>query len=188
MGPEAFDVLIPVPGRHMIYNALAAAAVGMTYGMTPSQIKAGIESLQPISGRFRMIETEKYLIVDDCYNANPVSVKASLDVLKDALGRKVAILGDMGELGDNAAALHEEVGAYAGGCSLDLLICVGELSAHLAKAAKQTNPKLRIVTADTVAQALELLPGLLEKGDTLLVKASHFMHFEQIVAALEEQK
>lgn len=188
MGPEAFDVLIPVPGRHMIYNALAAAAVGMTYGMTPSQIKAGIESLQPISGRFRMIETEKYLIVDDCYNANPVSVKASLDVLKDALGRKVAILGDMGELGDNAAALHEEVGAYAGGCSLDLLFCVGELSAHLAKAAKQANPKLRIVTADTVAQALELLPGLLEKGDTLLVKASHFMHFEQIVAALEEQK
>lgn len=93
--PEAeFAVEIPMPGQHMVYNALAAAAVGMVHGLTPEQIRRGIESLEPISGRFRMIETDHFLIVDDCYNANPVSMKASLDVLKDALGRKVAILGD----------------------------------------------------------------------------------------------
>lgn len=187
MGEEAFDVRIPMPGRHMVYNALAAAAVGMTYGMTPAQIKAGIESLQPISGRFRMVETGDFLIVDDCYNANPVSMKASLDVLKDALGRKVAILGDMGELGANEAALHEEVGRHAGSGKADLLLCVGTLAARLAQAAKETNPELEIVTADSVDALLKELPKLLKKGDTILVKASHFMQFERIVAALEKK-
>ena len=96
MGDVVFTVDIPMPGRHMVYNALAAAAVGRIYGLTPEQIKAGIESLEPVSGRFKMIETEKFLIVDDCYNANPMSMKASLDVLQDGAGRRVAILGDMG--------------------------------------------------------------------------------------------
>lgn len=183
---EAFDVLIPMPGLHMVYNALAAAAVGMTYGMTPGEIKAGMESLQPISGRFRMVETASLLIVDDCYNANPVSMKASLDVLGDALGRKVAILGDMGELGENEAALHEEVGVHAGSGGLDLLICVGPLSRHLAWAAEQTNPNLAVITKDTVDELLSELPRLLQDKDTVLVKASHFMHFEKVVEAMEK--
>ena len=80
LGDTAFTVDIPMPGRHMVYNALAAAAVGNIYGLTTEQIKAGIESLEPISGRFRMIETDKFLIVDDCYNANPVSMKAAIDL------------------------------------------------------------------------------------------------------------
>ena len=88
LGDTAFTVDIPMPGRHMVYNALAAAAVGNIYGLTTDQIKAGIESLEPISGRFRMIETDKFLIVDDCYNANPMSMKASLDVLQDGAGRR----------------------------------------------------------------------------------------------------
>ena len=75
LGDTVFTVDIPMPGRHMVYNALAAAAVGNIYGLTTDQIKAGIESLEPISGRFRMIETDKFLIVDDCYNANPMSMK-----------------------------------------------------------------------------------------------------------------
>ncbi|MGI6069275.1 MAG: UDP-N-acetylmuramoyl-tripeptide--D-alanyl-D-alanine ligase [Blautia sp.] len=182
---EAFDVLIPMPGRHMVYNALAAAAVGMIYGMTPAEIKAGIESLQPISGRFRMVETGRLLIVDDCYNANPVSMKASLDVLKDALGRRSAILGDMGELGENERALHEEVGTHAGDCGLDLLVCVGPLCRHLAEAAKKAAPQLKVVTEDTVEALLPKLPDLFREGDTVLVKASHFMHFEKVVEALE---
>lgn len=82
----------------MVSNALAAATVGKLYGLNAEQIKNGIESLEPVSGRFNMIETDKFMIVDDCYNANPMSMKASLDVLQDGLGRKVAILGDMGEL------------------------------------------------------------------------------------------
>lgn len=186
MREESFHVRIPMPGRHMVYNALAATAVGMTYQMTPEQIKAGIESLQPISGRFRMVETEKLMIVDDCYNANPVSMKASLDVLKDALGRKVAILGDMGELGENEIALHQEVGRHAGECAPDLLLCAGPLTAHLAEAAREINPAMEILHEDHMEDLMARLPQLLQKGDTVLVKASHFMKFEKIVEALEQ--
>ena len=122
--------------------------------------------------------------MDDCYNANPVSMKASLKVLHDALGRKVAILGDMGELGENEKQLHEEVGAEAGKQDIQLLICVGTLSAHMAMSAKETNPQMQVVHMDTLEEALEAIPGLLQKEDTILVKASHFMHFEKIVEVL----
>ena len=99
-------MVVPIPGHHMVYNALAGTAVGLAYGMELSEIQKGIESLQSLSGRFHIIENEKYTIVDDCYNANPMSMKASLGILKDAMGRKVAILGDMGELGENEKELH----------------------------------------------------------------------------------
>ena len=83
---ESFKVLVPIPGRHMVYNALAGTAVGLTYGLTLDEIKAGIESLQSLSGRFHILENEKknITVIDDCYNANPVSMKASLEVLQDA--------------------------------------------------------------------------------------------------------
>ena len=181
-----FSVHIPMPGRHMVYNSLAASAVGMLYGLTPEQIKRGIESLEPISGRFRLVETEKYLIVDDCYNANPVSMKASLDVLKDALGRKVAVLGDMGELGESEREMHEEVGKYAAGCGLDLLICSGALCEFMAKAARRANPRLPVIYEPDRRALKEYLPNYLEQGDTVLVKASHFMHYEEIVEELQK--
>ena len=119
LGEDAFDVLVPTPGIHMVYNALAAAAVGRIYGLTIEEIRRGIESLETIRGRFKMIETDKFLVVDDCYNANPMSMKASLDVLHDGEGRRVAILGDMGELGEDEAALHEGVGIHAAICGID---------------------------------------------------------------------
>lgn len=183
-GQETFDVTIPAPGYHMVYNALAGTAVGLSLGMTPEEIKRGIEKLETLSGRFHIIETGDYTVVDDCYNANPVSMKASLRVLHDALGRKVAILGDMGELGEKERQLHEEVGTEAGKQDIQLLICVGALSEHMVKAAKETNPQMKAVHMDTLEEALEEIPGLLQKGDTILVKASHFMHFEKIVEAL----
>lgn len=183
---EAFTVDIPMPGRHMIYNALAAAAVGRIYGLTTEQIKAGIETLEAISGRFHMIETDKFLIVDDCYNANPMSMKASLDVLKDGAGRRVAILGDMGELGEDEAALHEGVGAHAASCGIDVLICAGALSAHIAQKARENAPELTVIYEESREALLEKLQDYVKKGDTILVKASHFMHFEEVVERLQE--
>jgi UDP-N-acetylmuramoyl-tripeptide--D-alanyl-D-alanine ligase len=185
LGEESFFVDIPMPGRHMIYNALAAAAVGRIYGLTNEQIKNGIESLQPISGRFRMIETEKLLIVDDCYNANPMSMKASLDVLKESLGRRVAILGDMGELGENEIQLHREVGAHAGCCGIDVCICVGSLCKHMAEAAKEANPELTVIYEPDKESLLADLEGYVNKGDAILVKASHFMNFQEVVEKLQ---
>ncbi len=186
MGEDSFKVDIPMPGRHMVYNALAAAAVGRIYGLTDEQIKAGIESLEPISGRFRMIDTEKFLIVDDCYNANPMSMKASLDVLQDGAGRRVAVLGDMGELGTDEVQLHEGVGEHAGKCDIDVLICTGKLCKSMAEKAIQTNPNLKVVYEPDRESLLEHLEGYVQQGDTILVKASHFMKFEEVVEKLQK--
>ena len=183
---QKFHVDIPMPGRHMVSNALAAAAIGRLYGLNVEQIKKGIESLEPVSGRFNMIETDKFLIVDDCYNANPMSMKASLDVLQDGLGRRVAILGDMGELGTDEVALHEGVGVHAGHCKIDACICVGPLAAHIAKKASETNPDLTVIQEKDLESLLKNLNTYVKKGDTILVKASHFMKFENVVKALQE--
>ena len=183
---QTFHVDIPMPGRHMVSNALAAAAVGRLYGLNAEQIKNGIESLEPVSGRFNMIETDKFMIVDDCYNANPMSMKASLDVLQDGLGRKVAILGDMGELGTDEVALHEGVGVHAGQCRIDACICVGPLAAHIAEKASQTNPDLTVIREKDLESLLKNLNTYVKPGDTILVKASHFMKFENVVKALQE--
>jgi len=185
-GEESLSVLIPIPGYHMVLNALAAAAVGLTMGLTMEQIGAGIEKLQPLGGRFHIIEKGTMLIIDDCYNANPVSMKASLDVLKDAEHRKVAILGDMFELGENAAELHASVGCHAAENKIDLLICVGEASRHMAEAAFQTGGCGEVLQVPTLAALLEVLPKLIQEDDTILVKASHGMHFEKVVERLQE--
>lgn len=183
---DTFSVMVPMPGIHMVYNALAAATVGRNYGLSNEVIKRGIESLEAISGRFKMIETEKFLIVDDCYNANPMSMKASLDVLQDGSGRRVAILGDMGELGEREIALHEEVGAHAAGCRIDVCICVGTLSRHIAEKAKEGSPSLKVIYEPDRDSLLANLDSYVNDGDTILVKASHFMEFEKVVEALQE--
>lgn len=182
----SFMVRIPMPGIHMVYNALAAASVGRIYGLTAEDIKKGIESMETLSGRFHIIESDDYTIIDDCYNANPVSMRASLEVLQQGLGRKVAVLGDMGELGEDEAALHEQVGAFAGQCDIQLLICAGPLCEHLAKAAREQNKELEVVHVADLGMLQEVLPGLIKKGDTLLIKASHFMQFEKIVKQLSQ--
>ena len=186
VGEESFSVLIPIPGQHMVYNALAGTAVGLVYGLSLEEIREGIQSLQPVSGRFHIIEGGRYTVIDDCYNANPVSMKASLDVLCDALGRKVAILGDMGELGANEAELHREVGVYAASKDVQALVCIGRLSACMAEAARHAAPTKEVLHFDTKEEFLEHIPEILNDGDTVLVKASHFMEFEQIVKELQK--
>lgn len=181
-----FDAHIHIPGMHMVYNALAGTCVGLSCGLTLEEIKTGIENAQTISGRNNLIHTENYIIMDDCYNANPVSMKASLDVLSTALGRTVAILGDMGELGTNERALHYTVGEHAAKKKIDLLLCVGTLSEEIVKGAYSVNPEMNVVLYRTKEKLLEELPELLNKGDSILVKASHFMQFDKIVKALED--
>lgn len=186
LGERSFHVMVPVPGRHMVYNALAAAAVGQIYGLTDEEIRRGIESLETISGRFHIIETDRFLIVDDCYNANPMSMKASLDVLQDGAGRRVAVLGDMGELGEDEIELHRQVGAHAGQCDIEVCICTGPLSRYMAEKARETNPDLTVIWKENREALLEDLENLVKPGDTILVKASHFMGFEEIVKTLQE--
>ena len=178
LGKEEIPVIIPIPGYHMVFNALAGALVGRELGLTASEIKAGVEALVPVAGRNNLIETERFLIIDDCYNANPVSMKASLDVLATADTRKVAIMGDMFELGADEKKLHYEVGQYAAEKDIDLIICIGGLSEETAKGAKGIHFATK---ADFLAKA----DSLIQKGDTILVKASHGMEFPEVVEYLK---
>lgn len=178
------DVLIPIPGDHMVYNALAGALVGTKLGLTADEIKAGIEALTPVSGRNNLIATDNLLIIDDCYNANPISTKASLDVLATADNRKVAILGDMFELGENEKELHYGVGTYAAEKEIDLLVAIGELSKNTINGALDKNPNMSIYHFETKADFFAEMNNLLQKDDAVLVKASHGMEFPEIVDKL----
>ena len=185
---KSLAIISSMPGYHMILNALAAATVGMVLGLTGEEITQGIEQIQPVSGRNNIIRHEKWTIIDDCYNANPVSMKAALDLLEMSDTRKVAILGDMGELGKSEKELHKEIGMYAAKKDLDIIICVGSLSTFMYEGAKEISPDKadKLYHFDTQDELIEALPDLLLMGDTILVKASHFMGFDNIVSILRK--
>ncbi len=178
-------VKVPVPGIHNCSNAAAACAVGLGFGMTLEEIGRGIESAQTISGRFRILKSKDRTVIDDCYNANPVSMKSSLAVLAGGEGRRVAILGDMGELGPGEEKLHEDVGRFAAR-SADHLITIGKLSRSMYEAARESDPELSCVWYEDVEAFLKEKETQILPGDSVLVKASHYMQFGQIVDALTE--
>ena len=186
-------VHLAVPGIHMVRNALAGTCVALQLGLTLDEIVRGIEEMQTISGRSHFLQANGMTIIDDCYNANPTSVKASLDMLRGCGGRRIAVLGDMGELGKEEALLHRAVGEYAAGCGLSAAFFCGPLS----RAAAEGMAEAAAGAADAVpavpeicwfaekAQMLQALSKFVRPGDTVLVKASHFMGFEEIVKALQ---
>ena len=190
-GTDSFEVRIPVAGRHMVYNALAAAAVGAALGLTAVQIQQGIAAIETIAGRNHIIRTSQFLILDDCYNANPVSMKAAIDILDTAEGRKVCILGDMFELGENEKQLHFDVGEYLGTKSIDVLLTAGTLSKQLAFGAKDYIDThygaymCEIHSYDTKEELIDNLSEILQQGDNILVKASHGMQFPLIIEKLQ---
>ena len=180
---ESFDCIVPLPGSHMVLNALAGTAAGYSLNLTPAEIKAGIEGLPMMPGRNNIISTDKLVILDDCYNANPVSMKAAMNVLNLGLGRKVAILGDMGELGDNKYEMHYDTGKYAAEHDIDVVCAIGTISKEIAEAAK-TNTNCEVHWFEKTEDFLAVVSDIIKTGDNVLVKASHAMHFEKIVDAL----
>lgn len=183
---EAINVLIPIPGGHMVQNALAATAVGTVLGLSAELIRQGIAAAQTISGRSNLIKTEQYLIIDDCYNANPMSMKAAIDLLSYADTRRVAILGDMFELGENSDRLHYEIGTYAAQSETEVLILIGENAKHMSGAVdeycaahpERSCEKYYFAGRDA---AMKELQSILKDHDAILIKASHGMGFDQIV-------
>lgn len=183
-GDESFAVEIPIAGEHNVYNALAAVCVGRQLGLTTEEMKRGIEAVRTIGGRSNLMEKDGVTIIDDCYNANPVSMKASIDVLAGASGRKIAVLGDMGELGEKERELHAMVGRHFEGKHIDALFCTGTLSVDLAEAVRTCSPTTEVFLMSDKEALMKKLLTYRKSGDTILVKASHFMGFAEIVKAL----
>lgn len=179
-GDRRIPVRIPAFGRHMIYAALMGAAVGLELGLTDEEIRTGIAQFQNVGSRGRVVTTGFCTILDDCYNANPTSVKAALDSLAMLPGRHVAILGDMLELGENGPALHAELGRYAAGTGAVVAAC-GALSKHTANGAGEA-ARWYPDTASLIAA----LPQIVKRGDAVLVKASRSMGFEAVVQAISQ--
>lgn len=187
IGQESVAVKIPLPGEHMVLNALAAAAVGHLLGLTSKEIAEGIGAVEAVGGRAHIVDTGRYTLIDDCYNANPVSMKAAIDLLATANTRKTAVMGDMFELGKNENAFHEEVGAYAVEKGIDVIVCIGSLSAHMAEGAKKARGKEVYHFADKET-FLSHADEILKPGDAVLLKASHGMHFEELLKALQQMR
>lgn len=168
------NVKIPLPGDHMIMNTLMAFAVGNELGLTTKEIARGIETFTPTGHRMAITEVGGKTIVNDAYNASPSSMKATIDMMKYAPGRKVCVLGDMFELGEFAQDMHKEVGEYVATSGIDLLITIGSLSKHMGSS-HHFNTKEEFIKEGK---------NLLQPGDTVLIKASRGMQLEAIVQSL----
>ncbi|EMF0762756.1 UDP-N-acetylmuramoyl-tripeptide--D-alanyl-D-alanine ligase [Klebsiella variicola] len=177
------DVLLPLPGRHNIANALAATSLAMAVGADLAAVKAGLAQLKAVPGRLFPIRlTESQLLLDDSYNANVGSMTAAVQVLSEMPGFRAMVVGDMAELGAESAACHREVGEAAKAAGLDCVLSVGTLSADISRASgvgEHFNDK-----AAVVARLRELLAE--HKIMTILVKGSRSAAMEEVVRALQE--
>ncbi len=183
------NVTVPLPGRHMIYPALTACALADETGLTDEEITAGISGYVPTRMRMEMHVCPGNIIVyNDTYNANPQSVKAGLLTLAGAEGaggtqlKRVAVLGDMLELGSEEERLHEEVGRFAASLPLDALITVGPAARSIAKACRQDGPGIKVYECGDKRSAMDALRPLITENTAFLCKASRGMALEETAA------
>ena len=194
-GLLSFDIhyqrrIIPVSlhsfGDHLLYAALEGAAAGLAFGLSDREITDGIAAYATVGRRFACRDTGYIRLIDDCYNANPDSVKSSVSSLAELPGRKVCVLGDMRELGKGAADMHREVGAFIKENNIDLLLCSGEYCCKTAEGYGQG-----AVTFQEKQELMKALPAMIRPGDAVLVKASlacDFAEVSNILANLGEQE
>ncbi len=179
-GERRIPVTVPAFGKHMIYAALEGAAVGLLLGLTDQEIAAGIAAFTPVGRRAAVTDTGFVTLVDDCYNSNPDSLRCGLDSLSALPGRRVAILGDMLEMGEGAPEMHAALGRYAVETGAALVLSTGELGRGFAEGAGARGRWF-----ESSAALIAALPALLQKGDAVLVKASRAMRFEEISEAIK---
>lgn len=180
-GDRVIRADIPAFGRQLVYAALEGAAVGIVLGMTDREIEEGIAGYATVGRRNAVTDTGCLTLVDDCYNANPDSMRCAVDSLSACDGRRVCLLADMLELGADSPRLHHELGAYAAEKGIDLVAACGELGKEIAAGAGERGQWFP--TRDAM---IEALPTLLCRGDRVLVKASLGMHMEHVAEAVKE--
>ena len=178
---RVIKVEIPAFGEHMVYAALAGAAVGFAMGLSDDEIVKGIKSYEVVGRRFSVENTGYIKLIDDCYNANPDSMKSSINSLMGLKGRHVCIFGDMLELGREAPAMHDDIGKYAKETGVEVLIGVGKLGQLIAEA-------FGGIKYDSINALIEDLPWLINEDDIVLVKASRGSHLEAVSESLKGLK
>ncbi len=188
-----YSARLPFSGRHYLCNLAAAIAIAVALGLTDEAIQNGIRRLSPVSqrGRINLLSPGtgiEFTLVDESYNSNPEALNSVLEDFSRWLwsGRKLAVLGDMLELGSQAKTYHREVGRRLAGLGLDIVITVGDLTRETRRGAREAGvPAHRLVHAADSSQAAELVLGLLRSGDLLLVKASRGIGLDRMIRQLE---
>ena len=176
------DICLPLAGLHNVRNACAAAAVAFSLGIDATQIKKALEGVSPVSGRLQALQgTNGATLFDDSYNANPLSVIAAAEFLSQLSGENWLVLGDMRELGSDAAALHREVGEAARACGIDRLFALGDLSRNTVEGFGEHASWYGSTDA-----LVDELSQKLSNSVNVLVKGSRSMHMERVVDALRE--
>ena len=186
---ESLSVDLKVAGQFMVTNALAAAAVGHLLGVSPAEIKAGLETFEPIWGRMNILQTASGIhVIDDTYNANPDSMKAAITTLKSlsANNRSVFVAGDMLELGAQAESLHRQVGAWAATADINKLWVTGEYADAVAAGAKDAGMKSENIFIGSQETIRNTLKDCLKPGDWVLVKGSRGARMDNIVKGIKE--
>ncbi|HEY7885219.1 MAG TPA: UDP-N-acetylmuramoyl-tripeptide--D-alanyl-D-alanine ligase [Cellvibrionaceae bacterium] len=179
----AIPVSLPVAGLHMLANALAAAACARAVGATHQNIINGLESFAPVAGRMNhCLGPCGSLVIDDAYNANPGSVKAAIDVLADCQGARILLMGDMGELGDEAWFMHAQIGLYASAKALDAVFTVGDMSRAVSESF--TGPTRHFENQQQLIQHVKHI--ITDSDYTLLVKGSRSARMDRVVSALTQ--
>ena len=177
---EAFRVKLHLLGVHNVYDALAAIAAARVLGVDSRKIQRAFADFHPIGQRQTLLTIAGISVMDDSYNANPLSMEMAFGSLKQIpASHHYLVLGDMGELGEMEEALHQETGKKAAAMGFDGLITVGPLSRHLASAAKEGG-MTSVFSYETCEEAAEKLASLAKAGDAVLVKGSHYMHMEKV--------
>ncbi len=180
-----FSVVIPALGDYMVYPVLMAAAAAEHFGMTQQEIAQGILRYAPTKMRMNVIDRgQQVRILDDAYNANPQSMRAALQTLASSQREyKMAILGDMFELGPMGPTLHSAVGQVAGESNISCLVAIGQLSEHMAQAADAAQVP-EVYWFPTKEEALPTIAKLVRPNAAILVKASRGMAFEDVTSYL----
>lgn len=174
------SVHLPVPGLHNVMNALAAIAAVLALNVPLASVKVGLENFHSAKGRLQVLQgLQGATVIDDTYNANPASMKAAIDVLQACAGKRILVLGDMGELGEDAPAMHKEVGEYAKHAGIDALYSLGDVSVEMSKAYGSGAKHY-----ETLETLIDDLKKLLQANTTVLVKGSRFMAMERVVKAI----
>jgi len=179
---------LPVPGLHMVQNALLAAAAGRAFGLSLEEGAAGLAGAPLTKARLQIKEINGVQFLDDSYNANPDSMKAALQTLVelDADGKKIAVLGEMRELGEETQRGHEEVGEAAAAFGIDHLIGIGEMGAIISRAAEKAGLEKSTVVGST-SEAADLLTEIATPGDLVLIKGSRLARTEDVIEQFAKQ-